>query len=202
MTQSNVETTQIPGTNKALPHRARNLGHRRLDVGRQRRRAVDPHHPVRGRSRHHTDRHRAGLWLRPFRGDRRPALAEGGRAQGRHRHKSRPRLEGRQAVPQRQPRPHHAGDRRFAAPAADRRHRSLSGALARSERADGRDRRRDEGFVQGRKNPRHRREQFLSGANGQVPRGGAARIPISRPTICSSAKSSATCCLTPTATRS
>ncbi len=29
-------------------------------------------------------------------------------------------------------------------------------------------------FVEGRKNPRHRRQQFLSQANGSVPRGGAA----------------------------
>ena len=48
----------------------------------------------------------------------------------------------------------------------DRRDRSLSGALAGSESAGRGNRRCAEGSAQGRENPRHRREQFLAGADG------------------------------------
>ena len=95
--------------------------------------------------------------------------------EGRHRHQGRARLERRKAVPQRQPRTHHERDRRFTAPAAHRRYRSLSSALARPERTDRGNRRRDGRSAQGRKNPRHRGEQFHAGADGQVSRGRSAR---------------------------
>ena len=47
------------------------LGDRRLDVGRHRRSSIHRHHTLGRRTRHDADRHGPGLWLRPFRGDRR-----------------------------------------------------------------------------------------------------------------------------------
>ena len=83
-----------------------------------------------------------------------------------------------------------------------RRDRSLSGALARSEHADRGNRRRARGSAQGGEDPRHRRQQFLAGADGRVPQRGAARTPRSRLIICSSARSKPTCCLMPATTAS
>ena len=68
---------------------------------------------------------------------------------------------GRRGLSQCQPRPHSARGRGFAAPAAHRLHRHLSGSLARPAGADRRDCRGDAVAVRPGKDPRHRRQQFL-----------------------------------------
>ena len=84
------------------------------------------------------------------------------------------RLEKRQAIPQCQQGADRQRDRGFAAPPAHRRHRHLSGPLAGSEHADRRDRRGARRALQGRQDPRDRRQQFQYGADGGVPRRRAA----------------------------
>ena len=139
-----METFRIPGTGLA-PSRI-GLGTWAIGgwhMGRDRRGRIDPHHSCRARSRHHADRYRAGLWLWPFRGDRRQGLGRRRPSRGRRAgHQGRARLEERAAVPQWQPRPHHERDRQFAPAPANRRDRPLSNPLARSEHGDRGNRRR------------------------------------------------------------
>ena len=97
------------------------------------------------------------------------------------------------------PRPHLPGDRGFAAPAAHRSHRHLSGALARPVGSGRGNRRRDGRAVAAGKDPRHRGEQFLGRPDGAVSQRGAAaraaaalqhvRARRSRPTCCPTAAS-------------
>ena len=67
-----MEFAEIPGTALARrARRARHLGDRRLELGRNRRSEIDRDHQGGARPRHQRHRHGAGLRLRPLRGDRR-----------------------------------------------------------------------------------------------------------------------------------
>jgi hypothetical protein len=86
-----------------------------------------------GRTRHRTHRYRSGVWVRSLRGNYRPGACRGSPSLARtHRHQDRPRMEGRQSIPQCYARANDSGGRGFPAPAADRSHRHLPAALARS----------------------------------------------------------------------
>ena len=153
-------------------------------------RDADRHYSRRARSRHQPDRHGAGLWLRAFRRNRRQGAGRGRPPQARaDRHQGRARLEGRQAVSQRQQGPDRQGSRGFPAPAEDRRHRSLSGALAGSQYADRGNRRSHGRAASRRQNPRHRRQQFQPGPDEGIPQASRRCTPRNRLTTCSNARS-------------
>ena len=93
------------------------------------------------RAWHQHCRYRPGLWIRPFRGDRR----QGDRRRpaalgGAYCHQGRTAMGWRKGIPQCQPRPHPARGRGFLAQASNRLHRHLSGSLARSAGYDRRNR--------------------------------------------------------------
>ena len=118
-----MEYTTIAGHRPhTVAHRPRNLGDRRLDVGRHRRGALDRNDLRGARPRHHVDRYGARLRAGPIGGDRRQgarALTDSATASS-----SRPRWgsSGRSGdvVREREPRADLAGDRRVAAAPAHR----------------------------------------------------------------------------------
>ena len=175
-------TETIDGTHEdpghgplAVPHRARHLGDGRLDVGRDRRGALDPHHLCGARARHHADRYGARLWPGPLRGDRRQGGGALGTARPRRAgHQGGARVAERRGGAERDARAHPAGDRRLPEAPPHRLRRSLPGPLARSagaDRGDGGDAPR--ALPRG-PHPRDRRQQLLPGADGPVPPGRAA----------------------------
>ena len=107
------------------------------------------------RSWRHADRYGASLWLRPLGGDRGQGAGRGRTASARRRSPPRSALTGRTASRSATP-ARHASTKKIddsLQTSAHRRHRPLSGALARSQRADRGDRGGDGGIATCRQDP-------------------------------------------------
>ena len=192
----NMELTEIPGTSlKVSPVAIGTWAIGGWMWGGTDEAEFDRYHPGRLRAWHQPCRHGAGLWIWPFRRDRRQGDRRKRAALGRADcHQGRTAMGGRKGISQCQPRPHPAGGRGFLAQASNRLHRHLSGSLARSADYDRRNRGSDAHAVRAGENPRHRREQFFGRPDGAVsPRCAAAcaaaalqsvRTRTSRPTFC------------------
>ena len=134
------------------------------------------HDSRRARQRHQSHRHRAGLWLRPFRGTGR----QGASGRPERRTRSSPPRSGstgeaaRSCATRRRRGSARSSKIRFAAsrPMSSTSIRCIGLTRRFRSRRDGKNAR---GPSPRGKDPHHRRQQFFAGADGPLQEGGAAR---------------------------